>query len=136
MRKNFMYDKLKNHIGHNIVCVSYGDYHDPDDICIECEDCNEVLISTETFEEEKNTIKNLIEAMCNYGLEYSFTDNEVIEALIECGIEKQDFIDCGYENFVSEYFQDDEDENDKDAEISHKWDEAWDKEVERRLNEE
>ena len=51
--KNYMYEKLKNHIGHNIVCVAYGDdYHDPDDICIECEDCNEVLISAETYEEE------------------------------------------------------------------------------------
>ena len=53
MEKNFMYEKLKNHIGHNVVCVSYGDYYDPDDICIECEDCNEVLISTETYEEEE-----------------------------------------------------------------------------------
>ena len=139
---NFMYDKLKNHIGHNVVCVSYGDdYHDPDDICIECEDCNEVLVSAETFEEEKDEtpqeetaiIKNLIEAMCNYGMEFAWTDNDTIEALIDCGITKQDFIDCGYKDFVSEYFEEDEDKNDKDDEISHKWDKAWDEEVERRL---
>lgn len=55
--KNYMYEKLKNHIGHDIVCVAYGDINNPDDICIECEDCNEVLISAETFEEEKKEVK-------------------------------------------------------------------------------
>ena len=50
---NWMYEKLKPHIGHNIVCVSYGkDGEEPVDICIECEDCNEVLISAESFDEE------------------------------------------------------------------------------------
>ena len=52
-----MYDKLKNHIGHNIVCVPYGDIDEPVDICIECEDCNEVLISSETFDETKSDLK-------------------------------------------------------------------------------
>lgn len=51
--RNYIYDKLKNHIGHDVVCVAYGDINNPDDICIECEDCNEVLISTETFEEDE-----------------------------------------------------------------------------------
>ena len=46
-----MYETLKQHIGHKIVCVAYGDPNDPADICIECEDCNEVLISAEAFEE-------------------------------------------------------------------------------------
>jgi hypothetical protein len=139
--KNYMYEKLKNHIGHDIVCVAYGDINNPDDICIECEDCNEVLISAETYEEEQqensqeetNTIKNLIKAMCNYAMEFSWTDSETIDALIECGITKQDFIDCGYEDFVEEYFEKDEEKNDADDEISHRWDEAWEKEVERRL---
>jgi hypothetical protein len=47
-----MYEKLKPHIGHNIVCVGYGNETELIDICIECEDCNEVLISSEDFEEE------------------------------------------------------------------------------------
>lgn len=47
---NWMYEKLKEHIGHNIVCVAYGDINDPVDICIECEDCCEVLVSAEDFE--------------------------------------------------------------------------------------
>ena len=51
--KNYMYEKLKNHIGHDIVCVAYGDIDNPDDFCIECEDCNEVLVSAETFDEEE-----------------------------------------------------------------------------------
>lgn len=52
---NYMFNKLRPHIGHNIVCVSYGDQDNPADICIECEDCYEVLISAEDydFEEEK-----------------------------------------------------------------------------------
>lgn len=47
-----IYELLKNHIGHKIVCVAYGDKDNPDDICIECEDCNEVLISSESFDNE------------------------------------------------------------------------------------
>lgn len=48
-----MFDKLRPHIGHDIVCVCYGDPNDPNDICIECETCNEVLVSAETFEYEE-----------------------------------------------------------------------------------
>lgn len=48
--RNYMYEKLKSHIGHKIVCVSYGDADNPADICIECEDCCCVLISAEDFE--------------------------------------------------------------------------------------
>lgn len=48
-----MYKKLKNHIRHNIVCVAYGDIDNPVDIGIECEDCNEVLVSSEDFDDEE-----------------------------------------------------------------------------------
>lgn len=52
-----MREILKPHIGHHIVCVCYRDPNghpdaEPFDICIKCEDCNEVLISAEAFEEE------------------------------------------------------------------------------------
>ena len=47
---NYIYKKLLAHRGHHIVCVSYGDWNDPADVCIECEDCNEVLISAEDFD--------------------------------------------------------------------------------------
>lgn len=46
--KTWMYDFLMPHIGHKIVCVPYGNPEDPDDICIECETCNQVLFSAET----------------------------------------------------------------------------------------
>ena len=49
-----MYNILRPHIGHNVVCVAYGkENEDPVDICIECEDCNEVLISAEIFDNEE-----------------------------------------------------------------------------------
>ena len=50
---SYMTDILKHHIGHNLACVAYGDPDDPADICIECEDCNEVLISAEAFDTEE-----------------------------------------------------------------------------------
>ena len=40
------YEELRLHIGHKIVCVCYGEENkDPENIAIECEDCDEVLIS-------------------------------------------------------------------------------------------
>ena len=109
---------------------------------IENESIKENFIMKEGVEKPmKNTnpvgnlhiVKNLIEAMCNYALEFSWTDSETIDMLIECGIEKQDFIDCGYGDFIKEYFEEDEDKNNKDGETAYRWDEAWDKEVEKRL---
>ena len=41
------YKELKEHIGHKIVCVRYGDVN----VAVECEDCNEVLISFDKYEE-------------------------------------------------------------------------------------
>lgn len=43
------FDFLSNHIGHNIRCVTYGDPNNPQDICIECEDCNTIVFSKETY---------------------------------------------------------------------------------------
>lgn len=38
------YDDLRNHIGHNVVVVCYGKKGKaPDNVAVECEDCNEVL---------------------------------------------------------------------------------------------
>lgn len=53
MKRNWMFEKLKPHISHNVVCVCYGDPDDPVDICIECEDCYQVLVSAEDFDEEE-----------------------------------------------------------------------------------
>ena len=47
-----MYNKLKEHIGHEIVCVGYAlkdeqgnRQSEYENIAIECETCNEVIIS-------------------------------------------------------------------------------------------
>ena len=48
----YFYDKFKEHIGHNIICVAYGDIENPVDICIECEDCGCVLMSVEDFNKD------------------------------------------------------------------------------------
>lgn len=43
---------LGRHAGHDLVLAYYGDFDNPSDICIECEDCHEVLISAEAFDME------------------------------------------------------------------------------------
>lgn len=48
---NYMYERLRPHIGHSIVCACYGDPKEPVDICIECETCWEVLISAEDYDD-------------------------------------------------------------------------------------
>ncbi len=42
------FEELKNHIGHKIVCVSYGK-SEIVNVSVECETCNEVILS---FDEE------------------------------------------------------------------------------------
>lgn len=49
--RNWMMEKLIGHIGHEIVCVAYGDIDDPQDVCIECETCGCVLVSAEDYDE-------------------------------------------------------------------------------------
>ena len=48
---NPQYEKYKGHFGHHIVMSVYGDVKDPEEMAIECEDCNCVLTS-ENREEE------------------------------------------------------------------------------------
>ncbi len=45
----FNYDELKRHVGHKIVCVTYGEGQN---VAIECEDCNEVLLDYDKDETE------------------------------------------------------------------------------------
>ena len=57
------YAWMKRHVGHHINCVYYGDsVNDPDDVCIECETCNEVLFSAESLalaDEDNGFIESL-----------------------------------------------------------------------------
>jgi hypothetical protein len=51
---NVMYNKLKEHVGHDIECVQYGNFGyqgEPQNVAIECNDCNEVIISYDLDEE-------------------------------------------------------------------------------------
>ena len=38
------YSELKNHIGHELVCASYGKWNNPCNVAIECVTCGIVLL--------------------------------------------------------------------------------------------
>lgn len=40
---------LKKHRGHQVYITSYGDPEHPANICLECEDCNEVVLDAELY---------------------------------------------------------------------------------------
>lgn len=44
-----LWNELKKHRGHKVSIVSYGDWDNPTDICLECEDCNEVVLDAELY---------------------------------------------------------------------------------------
>lgn len=44
-----LWNALKKHIGHNVSIVYYGDEGNPVDICLECEDCGEVILDAELY---------------------------------------------------------------------------------------
>lgn len=66
------FEWMKRHVGHHITCVYYGDsVNDPDDVCIECETCNEVLFSAETLclEDEENDFVYPVDNMLEFDYE-------------------------------------------------------------------
>ena len=46
---NLLWEILLEHRGHNVRIVSYGNVDDPADVCLECEDCNEVILDAEIY---------------------------------------------------------------------------------------
>lgn len=44
-----LWNELKKHRGHKVSIVSYGDWNNPSDICLECEDCGEVVLDAEIY---------------------------------------------------------------------------------------
>lgn len=58
---------------------------------------------------DSNVITNLINTIINDNRAATWNDSEIIEKLIDCGLEKQDFIQYGFEDFVEDYFNDDDD---------------------------
>jgi len=53
------YKNLKEHLGHRIVCVSYGE--NKENIALECEDCNEVLLDFDKDEKSGDNKRRLNE---------------------------------------------------------------------------
>ena len=49
--------------------------------------------------------KELIIAMINYGENAFWDDSAIIDTLVDCGITEEDFKDCGYGEYVKEYFE-------------------------------
>jgi hypothetical protein len=45
------FNDLMRHVGHKIVCVTYGTKKHPVNVAIECEDCNEVLLDYDKEED-------------------------------------------------------------------------------------
>lgn len=108
---NLMYDKLKNHIGHHVVCSSYGDAESPADICIECEDCNEVLVSADDYEvadreelADMMSREDLCEALSDVIIEELMNDDEspekrgryLIKAFMENNVNDAMIALCGW----------------------------------------
>jgi len=44
-----LWNLLKKHAGHEVEIVTYGDPNDPADVCLECEDCGEVILDAEVY---------------------------------------------------------------------------------------
>lgn len=44
-----LWDVLKKHIGHNVEIAYYGDKENPANVCLECADCNEVILDAEIY---------------------------------------------------------------------------------------
>ena len=44
-----LWNEIKKHRGHNVNIVSYGDWDDPTDVCLECKDCGEVVLDAEIY---------------------------------------------------------------------------------------
>ena len=41
-----LYDQLREHVGHKLTCVGYGNNKNPDNVAIECETCGTVLLDS------------------------------------------------------------------------------------------
>lgn len=44
-----LWKELLKHVGHNVEIVTYGDPDDPADVCLECNDCGEVILDAEIY---------------------------------------------------------------------------------------
>lgn len=68
----------------------------------------DALMGQET--KRNDPAETLIHAMAEYGLENSWNDSDIIDALIDVGVTKEDFQNAGYAHFVKDYFKDEKTE--------------------------
>ena len=47
--EDMLWNLLLKHRGHNVAIVTYGDPDAPADVCLECEDCGEVVLDAELY---------------------------------------------------------------------------------------
>ena len=57
---------------------------------------------------DSNVIANLIDTIIKDNRAATWNDSEIIEKLLNCGLKEQDFIQYGFEDFVANYFNDDD----------------------------
>ena len=48
-KDEILWNILFKHRGHKVSIGVYGDYNDPSDVCLECEDCNQVILDGEVY---------------------------------------------------------------------------------------
>lgn len=48
-KDKILWDILMKHWGHHVEIAIYGDADDPADVCLECMDCNEILLDGEIY---------------------------------------------------------------------------------------
>ena len=48
-KNDLLWNALKGHYGHNVEIAIYGDAENPQDICLECMDCNEIILDAEIY---------------------------------------------------------------------------------------
>lgn len=46
---DMLWKKLLAHYGHHVEIAVYGDPKNPDNVSLECEDCNEVILDAEIY---------------------------------------------------------------------------------------
>lgn len=46
---NLLWNKLKEHYGHNVCIAVYGDPNDPANVSLECEECGSVILDAEMY---------------------------------------------------------------------------------------
>ena len=59
-------------------------------------------------ERTKDTVANLINAMAAYGMGNNWSDGEIIYALIDCGVTKEDFKRTEHWDFIKSFFEESE----------------------------